>query len=235
MAGSGNGQQGCQFASRRGPTAYQAMQDNLRAQGMPDQANGRVGGAVLIAVAILAVFAIVYHPVDGQGDNQVNRAIHALMMILVLLLSFGFARFALRRGIVRPAVLAGAIGYAVSVCAEIGAATINGFIVPDLAAGGIADPDIYSLAREANQTLAALGVYAGGSALVFWGLDLAWHGSWRDRATSLPGLSLGLISVLLLATGVVQMDVAGALLLYTMGAAWAVLIALHLWAARQSA
>src|SRR5215207_3767478 len=92
----------------------------------------RVAGAVLLLAAAGAVLAMFHHP-SSRHSGGLGGIVHGAMIGLLMLLAWGFLHFALRRGAWRPLMLGGLLAYAVSLFAHIGAATINGFVVPVLA------------------------------------------------------------------------------------------------------
>lgn len=193
---------------------------------MTGKGNDRIAGAALIAGAAASVLAMAHHPTGAHGAGGLAGLVHGAMIVLLALQAFGFSHFALRRGLGAPAVLAGLIAYGASLFAHVGAATINGFIVPAIAARGpgAVSHDIFLFAWEANQALAKLGVYATGTAFVLWGLHLLRAGGTWPRLLGLAGLAAGMVPAALLAAGAIRMDVAGAFLVYAVHAFWAALV-----------
>jgi hypothetical protein len=189
----------------------------------------RIGGAALIAAAGGTVLAMAHHPV-GAHSGALGPAVHAAMIAFLALTAFGFAAFAAARGPARPKILAGIILYALALFGHVGAATINGFVVPALAGRGpgAVDHDIFLLAWEANQALAKLGVIASSLAFLFWSLDFLGRSGVEARAIGMVGLAAGILPPALLLAGMIDMDVAGAFLAYAAQAAWGVCVGLHL-------
>ncbi len=192
--------------------------------------NARLAGFVMIAAAALSVLAMGHHPTGAHATGGVGDYVHGTMIIVVAALFFGFTCFAQRRGITRPAILAGLIAYAISLAAHIGAATINGAIVPALAARGhdALGHDIALLCWEANQALARMGVYATGAAFLFWSADLLTHDRDQDRVLAIAGLVAGIGPMVAMAAGWIAMDVTGAFIVYVVHALWAVLVGIQL-------
>jgi hypothetical protein len=188
----------------------------------------RIAGAALAAAALVSVVAMAHHPTSAHGGGGLNGLVHGVMIVLVALLAYGFAHFARGRGLDRPAILAGLVAYGVSVFAHVGAATINGFVVPSLAARGGVSHDIFLFAWETNQALAGLGVYATGAAFILWSIDLIRReGGWL-RLIGLAGLVAGALPAALLAGGAIRLNVSGAMLVYAVHAAWAALVGISL-------
>lgn len=189
----------------------------------------RIAGGALILGALLSMLAMAHHPTHVDPGGLVG-IVHGAMIVLMTVTAFGFAHFAQRRGLGRPAILAGLIAYLVSLVAHIGAGTINGFIVPALAARGadLAGRDVFLLAWESNQALARLGVFATAAAFTFWSIDFLRRSGLEPKAIGGLGLLAGLVPAILLATGATDMHVAGAFVAYAAFAAWAVLVGLHM-------
>lgn len=193
-----------------------------------DERNGdRIAGSALIGAAGLSVLAMAHHPTSAHA-GAIGGIVHGTMIAVQLAIAFGFARFALRRGARRPAILAGLIAYAASAVVTIGAATINGFVVPALAARGVANRDLFLFAWEANQALARIGVYATAAAFACWSLDFLRRPGGEAKAIGALGLLAGPGVAALLAAGVIRMDVAGAGIAYAAFALWGVLVGAHL-------
>lgn len=191
----------------------------------------RLAGLILIAAAALSVLAMGHHPTGAHATGGVADYVHGTMIVVVCVLFFGFVYFCRRREMMRPAILAGLIAYAVSLAAHIGAATINGAVVPALAArgGDALGHDIAMLCWETNQALARMGVYATGTAFALWSVDLLRRDRGANRAIALAGLAAGLGPMIALASGLTTMDLAGAFVIYAVHAAWAVLIGTQLY------
>ena len=190
----------------------------------------RIAGVVMIAASLGVVVAMGHHP-SGAHGGPLGWIVHGGMIALLSLLAWGFLMFCVERGAARPLIVAGMIAYSVSLFAHIGAATINGFVVPAL--GNPAAPpvshDLFRLAWHANQALAKLGVYMTGAAYVLWSIDLLRDPSRPARLTGALGLVAGAVPAVLLAIGALQMDVAGAFAIYAAHVAWSALVGLMMW------
>ena len=184
----------------------------------------RTAGAALIAAAAGTVLAMAHHPTGPHG-GAIGGIVHGAMIALLALGTFGFAHLARRRGLGRPAVLAGLVAYALALFGHAGAATINGFVVPALAARGEAVMhDLFLFAWEANQALARLGVFAAGVAFILWGADLLRGRTWLGAAAIVAGVA----PAALLLAGALEMNVAGAFIVYAAHAAWTALLGVYL-------
>lgn len=190
--------------------------------------NDRIAGAALILASGATVLMMAHHP-SSAHDAALGRFVHGALIGLIGVVAFGLTHMALRRGLDRPAVLAGLIAYGVGAGATIGAATINGFVVTALAARGVADRDLFLFAWEANQALARLGVVAMGAGFLLWSLGWVRHGGWAVRGLGVLGIAAGVVPIVLLGTGIMGMNLAGAMLIYALESAWIALVGFYLW------
>jgi hypothetical protein len=189
----------------------------------------RIAGGALIAGSLLSVLAMAHHP-DHVDPGGLVGIVHGTMIVLMSVIAFGFAHFALRRGLGRPAILAGLVAYLIGLVADLGAGTTNGFIVPALATHGAAlsGRDVFLLAWEANQALAKLGVFTTAAAFTFWSIDFLRRPGLEPKAIGGLGLVAGLGPATLLGSGATDMHVGGAFIAYASFAVWGVLVGLHL-------
>lgn len=194
---------------------------------MTENRNGdRAAGIALIASAGLSMLAMAHHPANLHGGALIG-IVHGAMILFVGMMTFGFAQFALRLGLDRPAVLAGLVGYALGAIAEIAAATVNGFAMPALAGHGASHEAIDAL-WFLNQALAGVGVAAIGAAYTLWSLAL-WR---RHKLVAGLGILAGAVPALLLLGGWIDMHLHWAILVYAAIAIWAGLIGWLLLAGR---
>jgi hypothetical protein len=195
----------------------------------------RAAGIALVAPAALSMVAMSHHPTSVHAAT-LGGIVHGAMIVAIATMAAGFTQFARRRGIERFAVLAGLAAYWISLFGHIGAATINGFVVPALAANGAAPgPDIMAFAWDANQALARLGVYFTGVAFLLWSADLLRGGGRIERLLGGVGVIAGVLPIVLLGTGAIRMNIAGAFLVYAMQSGWAALVGLYLMRRRTEA
>jgi hypothetical protein len=187
----------------------------------------RIAGGALIGAALLSVLAMAHHP-SSANPGAIGPIVHGTMIVLLAITFYGFAHFGLRRGVGKPAILAGLVAYAINLFATIGAAAINGFVVTALATRGIANRDIFLLAWESNQALAGIGVFATGIAFGLWSVDFLRRAGLEAKAIGALGLLAGLAPAALLGIGAIRMDVAGAGLAYAAFAVWGAIVGQHL-------
>ncbi len=194
----------------------------------PENRGDRVAGICLIGAAAVTVFAMAHHPSSHHGAGGINAWVHGGMIVLLTAIFFGFSHFAVRRGLDRPLILSGLVAYAISAGAHIAAALINGFIAPAYAEVGESVHDILLLCWEANQALAALGVYATGTAFILWSVDFGWRPGKLNRIIGVVGVIVGVVPAVALLTGQFEMDVKTAFAVYTAHAVWIALVGVHL-------
>jgi hypothetical protein len=186
---------------------------------MTENRNGdRAAGIALIASAGLSMLAMAHHPTSLRAGALIG-IVHGAMILFTGMMTFGFAQLSRRLGLERPAVLAGLVAYAIGAIAEVGAATVNGFAAPALAAHG-ASHDAFDALWFLNQALAGLGVVAIGAAYVLWSLAL-----WRHhRLVATLGVVAGAGPALLLLGGWIDMHLHWAILVYAALVLWGALV-----------
>lgn len=180
----------------------------------------RAAGIALIAAAATSMLAMAHHPTSLHAGATIG-IVHGVMILVVGAMLYGFAHFARRRGLGRPAVLAGLIAYAIGAAANVGAAVINGFVAPALPGhGSLVHHDLFAFAWAMNQALAGLAVVAVGAAYALWSLDL-----WRTRRLlAALGLLAGGVPAVLLAGGWIDMHLHWAIAVYAAQVLWAALV-----------
>ncbi|HEY0012575.1 MAG TPA: hypothetical protein VGB79_06935 [Allosphingosinicella sp.] len=196
---------------------------------MNERAADRAAGTALIAAAVGIVFGMAHHP-TRLADAQLAMVVHAFMIVMVWAMLFGFTHFARRRGLARPAVLAGLVAYAIGAAANIGAATVNGLVTPALAENGVRSvgPDVFAFAWALNQALDAVGVFATGAAYLLWSFDLLRDRTVFARVTAALGISAAAVTVGMLAGGAIRMNVTGAFMVYAAQVGWAALVGVYM-------
>lgn len=192
----------------------------------------RHAGVALAAASILSVVAMAHHPSGPGGHGGLNQAVHGIMIVIVLVSLGGYARFAIRLGIARFDVLLGLIAYAASALANVLAATINGFVAPAAFERSVSS-DVLRLAWEFNQALAYGAAYGTSAALLLWSFALLRCAGF-ERFLGVSALVVGAVTIGLLAGDLVQMNVAGAFIVYALQAAMGVLVGASLMRARDS-
>ncbi len=185
----------------------------------------RAAGWAMVGAAATTVLAMSHHPTSAHAGG-LNQLVHGVMIAVAGVSAFGFLHWSRLRGLDRPEVSAGLVAYLIALFGHIGAATISGFVMTALVHGGGASGDARVFAWEANQALSQVGVFAGGAAFALWSIDLLRRGDVAERAVGGLGLLAGLLPPVLLATGVIRMDVQGALIVYSAQMGWMALVGL---------
>ena len=196
---------------------------------MKEASGDKAAGIALIAAAAGIVFGMAHHP-PRLADAQLAIVVHAFMIVMVWAMLFGFTHFARRRGLERPAVLAALVAYWIGAAANIGAATVNGLVIPGLVENGVrtVGADIFAFAWALNQALDAVGVFATGAAYLLWSLDLLRDRTVFARVATATGMLTGAATMALLATGALRMNVHGAFIVYAAQVGWAALIGVYM-------
>lgn len=184
---------------------------------------------LMFAAAGSVVFFMAHHP-TGHGAGGIAGMVHGAMLVTVMMLAIGFCHYALVRGLHRLPVLAGLASFVAGVGCNFGAATLNGFVAPTLAArDSPPGQEIFLLIWESNQALAAMAVVATGIAYVAWSVDLLREKPAFERVLAIAGIVVGVLPVIALASGRYSMDVQTAFVIYASHAAWALAIAALIW------
>jgi hypothetical protein len=205
----------------------------------------RTLGALIGAATLLAILVMAHHPVASAGNLPdlvagiarkavLNGVVHGTLIALLGVLLFAFAEFSARPALDRPLARAALLAYAIGAGASMLAALINGVIVGALAQR-YGDADAASLEHvrhllrfcwQANQAFADTGEVARGIGIVLWSCALL--RSRRGVGVGIAGLVLGGVPALLVATGLLQLDLHGAMLALLAAAAWNLAIAVQL-------
>jgi hypothetical protein len=180
-----------------------------------EAATQRLAGLVLVAAAVGTIIMMSQHPENVHEMGGVGNWVHGAMIALMATLYAGFAFLLWRIWGGSLTLAIGLAAYAISLGANVAAATINGAIVPALAARGhgAVNPDIFVLAWESNQALATLGVYATGAAFLAWSAIWVRESGW-PRIWSAVAVIAAIFPAYALSTGLLTMDLHGALIIY---------------------
>jgi len=190
-------------------------------------------GVVLASTAVLVIFTMAHHP-TGHGDGapfSLANIVHAVMVVLLLAQFWALSIFSLAR----PGcgwALGGWIVYGASVFAHLIAGTVNGFIVPALAARGDLPHEVFAVMWAVNQGFANLGIQLTGLGFALWSVSLLKGAGWPGRVTGLAGLVAAIVPSALLLSGTISLNVAGAFVAYGLHAAWLILLGLMMWQRR---
>lgn len=183
-----------------------------------------VAGWALALSAALSVLVMAHHPTGTAHAAMLGRLVHGAMMVLVVVMLAGFARFTIARGLDRFAAALALAFYLAAAIGNLLAATINGFVVPALLERGAYEENA-ALLWTLNQTFAKAAVYAISAAFALWGADMLARG---PRLIGAAGIVAGALPAALLAAGVLDMHVAGALVIYAGQALFTMLAGIYL-------
>ena len=151
------------------------------------QLNGTAYGWLLAVTTVLSLAVIAHHPMADMHDparhlanivaiGQADCWVHGLVIVVTLLLTTGFSGFAWRLGVAHPLVMAGWLAQLFGATALIGAALLDGFVVPDLAARGGANAyDFLAFCGIWLQADTRLGFVLIAVSAVFFGHALLHH------------------------------------------------------------
>jgi hypothetical protein len=167
------------------------MSETEHGRGLARERRDITAGLILIVSAFGSVIAAIHHPVIKTREvNELftrigesafaDRLVHGALILFVTSQLFAFCRFAERQGIRRTPVLFGLIFYFLGSVAMIGAALIDGFLVPQIGASYL---DASQAASEAGvpflrfrsiaiQLFTKSGVIAISAAILLWSASL---------------------------------------------------------------
>ncbi len=155
-----------------------------------------VAGAALILSAVIAIAAVAHHPslhhAASSADvlaqivrlSAVDEAVHTVVIVAACGLLFGLAAFAARRGLRNGAVLAGLVAYAIGTVFAIGAALVDGFLIPAIAARYATAPparidtalQLLTVCAMTIQIATKTWLLATSFAVLTWSAELIRHG-----------------------------------------------------------
>jgi hypothetical protein len=155
-----------------------------------------LAGAALILSAVVAVAAVAHHPTVSRAASgadvlaqivrlrAVDEAVHAVVIVAACGLLFGLVGFAARRGLRNAAVLAGLVTYAIGTVFAIGAALIDGFLIPAIAARYATAPparvdtalQLLTVCATTIQIATKTWLLATSFAVLAWSAELIRHG-----------------------------------------------------------
>jgi len=175
-----------------------------------------ISGLAIGVATILALVFVAHHPIAaGQSHTEIlndiaqkartDRLVHGALIGIMSGFLFGFSGFASGLGPYRALIRLGLVVYAAGCASTAGAALIDGFIVPDIAARFLSAPaddsriayDFLCIAASAIQSLTKLGLVLLSAGILSWSVALVRFGGSR-RWTGLLGLAAGGIQVLLI-------------------------------------
>lgn len=139
------------------------------------------------------------------GSDQI---VHAVVIATMLGMLYGFTVYALRRGIFRGAVIGGLIAFTFGVAATLGAALIDGFLIPEIASQ-FAGATVEIMNKSAIplmtcalaiQVATKAGLVAMSLGIVLWSADLVLDGGYL-RIAGIVGILAGVVPAILTLSG----------------------------------
>jgi hypothetical protein len=137
-----------------------------------------------------------------------DRIVHGAVIALAIAIAYGFAIFALRRGLQLPGVVLGIVAFTFGTGAIIGAALIDGFVVSDLAERSVgAAPaavervvPLLTLCMSAIDACTMFGLLATAIAALAWAMPLVASHDRATRASGIVGCASAVLTTILLAS-----------------------------------
>lgn len=155
--------------------------------------------------------------------------VHGTLMALMLVGFYCLTQHCLQRGLRRPLVRAGLIAYAVGTLAMLGAATISGFLIVEVAshlwhdtpASQATSKQVMMLCHAGNQVLARVGVVALSAGILAWSIDLLRSDGLAVKV-GVIGCVVGVIPPLAFLLGVRGMEVFNMSVVVVLQACWSI-------------
>lgn len=199
--------------------------------------DGRIGGGLMLGSTLTALFLMMHHPTSLNGPDYghlmtdwSNGLVHGGMIATLLVLIAGTSELSRRLGEGHLSVRAGAMAFRGGIAAMIGAALINGFVVPRivLAASNDQIAQLQGLPFGAlNQVLALFGMVLVRMACALWAVRLLRLGTVAKIAAVL-GIMLAALSCWWLVHGQGAFGLYPAMIALTVFAVWSLIVAVQM-------
>lgn len=210
----------------------------------------KVDGAILIVTTVLTFLALTHHPqivshdvdkvlAEIDAKATIDRLVHGAITFLIGIQTLAFWGVFTRLGTHRILAQAGAIAYFAGFLLFVQAALIDGFLIPSIGSAHAFDAansqpetrQILSVCGMAIRLATAAGMVAISLSYIFWSIELL-----RSRrgliVLSSLGLVLGVGVSLAILTGIVSLNLSGALLLVGAQSIWNVAVGVESWRGR---
>lgn len=228
----------CYGEAPPGSSGYFALSTELSSLPTRNAPSGVSAGIVIAVCAGLAIVAIAHHPTVTPRTpaetlaavvalGPADRIVHGSLIFIMSALMYGLSVFALRQGLHQATALSGVLAYAAGVGALIGAALIDGFVVPDVAslyAGASLEnvkvaQQLLALCALCIQVLSKFGLVAESIAIAAWSIGLV-RMAGAPRAAGIIGVVAGVLPAVFLLGGGVHLTPQSLLALVTVQAIW---------------
>lgn len=197
--------------------------------------------------ALLIIFSMLHHPSIQEGSvislsaglsdiAFIGKVMHGVIIFLLLLLLYAFVEFSNCLRAIGIGSTAALIAFSGGSMAFIVAASINGFILPSLAADIAAEPPeaqevfkiIATLCMHANQFFAMFGTILSTSAIALWSASLVKLKS-IHRITGVLGILLVLTIFTWALAGKLVLNIGGMTITAVIFCSWYLLVATLMW------
>jgi hypothetical protein len=182
--------------------------------------DGAPAGIAIAIASLMTLVSIAHHPTISKtlkptdaipaivALSGADRMVHAIVIGTMLALLFGFTVYALRRGLHRSAVIAGLIVFTFGIATTIGAALIDGFLIPEIASRSV-DATAELMNRSAMllqtcslaiQVATKAGLVGMSLGIVLWSGDLIFDKGFL-RIAGIVGVLAGIVPAVLTLSG----------------------------------
>ncbi len=180
--------------------------------------------AIALLVGVVAPLLIMgMHPTGaditsgGSRLVMINHVVHGVSLAAQPVVFLGL--LGLWRSLRSDVATAALVFYAFGIVAILSAATLSGFVAPDL----VTDRVLLGLTYELNQGFAKVSVAAIGASLILWGVALRFA-----RLPAAAGVIIGAVLVLGVLTGWLHLSASGIVIVTLLQGIWIILVATQL-------
>jgi len=180
--------------------------------------------AIALLIGVVAPLLIMgMHPTGGDITRggarlvMLNHVVHGVALAAQPVVFLGL--LGLWRSVRSDAATAALVFYAFAIVAILSAATLSGFVAPDI----VSDRALLGYTYELNQGFAKVSVAAIGASLILWGAALR-----SARLPAAAGLIIGAVLALGVLTGWLSLSARGIVMVTLLQGVWIVLVAAHL-------
>jgi hypothetical protein len=214
----------------------------------PDAMAGRSAALAIIVATIATLILVAHHPVVGPGGTpqeslssivalgQIDAVVHGMLIAMVGLFAYGFAVFGVRLGLQRGPALLATLAYLLGCISVVGAALLDGFVIPDIAARFSTSTDsqiqvahgILASCGIAVQVLTKFGFSLMSVGFIAWSLAL-WGSSKRIRWLVTVALAAGVLPATVIAASGLSLKPHTLMVIVAGQAFWNFIAAKLLW------
>src|SRR6266699_2610082 len=180
--------------------------------------------AVALLIGVIAPLLIMgMHPTGadittgGARLVMINHVVHGVSLAAQPVVFLGL--LGLWRSLRSDVATAALVFYAFGIVAILSAATLSGFVAPDL----VTDRVLLGLTYELNQGFAKVSVAAIGASLILWGVALRFA-----RLPAAAGVIIGAVLALGVLTRWLRVTASGIVIVTLLQGVWIIVVAAHL-------